>query len=411
MDGHTTTADAFSPATASELARFVAENATGSKRPLFAVGGRTALHYGYPRHPGDVTIATSGLNQVIDYPARDMTITVEAGMRVEDLQRLLSDENQRLPVDVAQSHRATLGGAVATNTSGPGRFAHGTFRDYVIGITAVDGRGRLFSAGGRVVKNVAGYDLCKLLVGSMGTLAIITSLTLKLRPQPEQRASLWATFPSVEPIDAALERLSGSETRPTAIEVLNPGAVHQIQREAKVELPVDRYVLSLIFEGTAEQTDWQIRTARTEMTDQNPENIVTLAPDDTGKLWSALTEYQAASDDPLTFLICVPPSKAMGMMAAASEQGVAAQSHAGDGLVIGHLADRYSNVNAAGQVVTGLRRLATAAGGHLMVLACDDDWKSAISLFGERTPAVHLDRRVKTALDPDDLLSRGQFGL
>src|SRR5690606_22273504 len=119
--------------------------------------------------------------------------------------------------------------------------------------------GRLFSAGGRVVKNVAGYDLCKLLVGSMGTLAIITQVTLKLRPLAESRVLLWGTFSALEQIDDALERLLCSQTRPVAIEVLNPAAIHQILRESKLELPADQFVLCLAFEGTAQQTAWELQ--------------------------------------------------------------------------------------------------------------------------------------------------------
>src|SRR5690606_32325083 len=119
------------------------------------------------------------LNRVIDYPARDMTITVEAGITWEQLEAELAKEGQWLPVDVARAEAATVGGAIACNTSGPRRFGYGTLRDYVIGIHAVDGQGMQFKGGGRVVKNVAGYDFCKLLTGSFGTLAVITQVTLK----------------------------------------------------------------------------------------------------------------------------------------------------------------------------------------------------------------------------------------
>src|SRR5262249_13131056 len=129
-----------------------------------------------------------GLHQVIDYPARDMTITVQAGITIAKLQEVLHAENQRLPVDVPLADRATLGGVLATNTSGPRRYGFGTLRDYVIGISAVNDLGEEIKVGGRVVKNVAGYDLCKLFIGSLGTLGIISQVTLKLRPLPEEQA-------------------------------------------------------------------------------------------------------------------------------------------------------------------------------------------------------------------------------
>src|SRR6478736_2819398 len=129
------------------------------------------------------------------YPARDMTITVQAGVTIARLRDVLKAEGQQLPVDVPFPDRATLGGAVATNASGPRRFGHGTLRDYVIGISVVDDRGEEMKGGGRVVKNVAGYDLMKLYTGSLGTLGIITQLTLKVKPRPE--ASRWVVITTV----------------------------------------------------------------------------------------------------------------------------------------------------------------------------------------------------------------------
>jgi glycolate oxidase FAD binding subunit len=258
-----------------------------------------------------------------------MTVTVEAGIRSEDLQKLLAAERQRLPIDVAQAHRATLGGAIATNTSGPGRFGHGTFRDYVIGISAVDGQGRLFSAGGRVVKNVAGYDICKLLVGSLGTLAIITQVTLKLRPQPQTRRLLWMTFDALRNLDDALSRLLTSQTRPVAIEALNNKAGRQIRTEAKLALPAERPVLCLAFEGAERETAWQVETVEAELRSLQPREVARVGGDDVETLWSALTEYQAASDDPLTFQATLPPSKTVEFIDAATHAGVAVQAHAG----------------------------------------------------------------------------------
>src|SRR5262245_38483222 len=146
------------------------------------------LDLGLPPSRSGLGIDLTALDRVIDYPARDMTITLEAGITLARLQALLAKEGQRLPVDVPRPEQATLGGALATNTSGPRRFGFGTWRDYVIGITTINDQGQETKAGGRVVKNVAGYDLCKLHIGALGTLGIISQVTLKLRPLPEENA-------------------------------------------------------------------------------------------------------------------------------------------------------------------------------------------------------------------------------
>src|SRR5687768_11971396 len=173
------------PADQGELASIISE-ANRAATPLYPIGGGTSLDFGLPAKAPGEGLSLANLNRVVDYPARDMTITVEAGVTMKTLADLLAAERQRLPIDVPQAERATIGGVIATNWNGPRRFGQGTLRDHVIGISAVDGRGMPFKGGGRVVKNVAGYDFCKLLTGSLGTLGVITQVTLRLKPLPEQ---------------------------------------------------------------------------------------------------------------------------------------------------------------------------------------------------------------------------------
>ena len=187
-------------------------------QPLYPLGGQTALDYGFtPTRPG-IGLDLTGLNRVVDYTPRDMTILVEAGIRMADLAALLAAENQQLPIDVPRAAEATLGGVVATNWTGPRRYGYGTIRDYVIGIHAVDGRGMAFKGGGRVVKNVAGYDFCKLLCGSLGTLAVITQLALKLKPIPETSATIVAACADLATTDILLNRFVNLAAPPVAID-------------------------------------------------------------------------------------------------------------------------------------------------------------------------------------------------
>ncbi len=399
----------FTPTSAEELARFVADNAAGDRRPLIPCGGRTALHFGGAVPDEATLVSLSELQNVIDYPARDMTVTVEAGHRIDELQRLLAAEGQRLPIDVPLAHRATLGGAVATNTSGPGRFGHGTFRDYVIGISAVDGQGRLFSAGGRVVKNVAGYDLCKLLVGSLGTLATITQVTLKLRPAPHFRRLLWATLDSSSAIESSLDRLVTTATRPVAIEVLNAKAAWQVHGELRRSLPIDHPVLVLGFEGGDRETLEQIDTARQELSGMFTGDAVTLEAEDAESLWQVLTEYQAASDDPVSFQASVRPSQLSAFVKSASDFDVAVQCHAGTGVVIGHLPDRCSTAADVAPILSRLRELAVQSAGSLVIHSCDADWKAELSVFGPPPADAPLMSRIKSMLDPHDLLNPGRL--
>src|SRR5262249_22488607 len=160
--------------------------------------------------------------RVIDYPAADMTITVEAGITLGALRAVLAENRQRLLIEAPHPDRATLGGIYATNASGPRRFGIGGPRDQIIGVSFLTADGALVKGGGRVVKNVAGYDFPRLLTGSLGTLGIITQLTQKVRPIPEASALVWVPFANVDGLGTSLDRLNTSGTRPVSIDLLDP---------------------------------------------------------------------------------------------------------------------------------------------------------------------------------------------
>jgi len=399
----------FVPATAPELARFLAENARGPQRVIYPCGGRTALHYGYaPAQPG-VAVSLSRLTNVVDYPARDMTITVEAGIRLEDLQQQLAKEGQRLPIDIPQANRATLGGCIACNTSGARRYGLGTLRDYVIGISAIDAQGTLFKAGGRVVKNVAGYDLCKVLIGSLGTLGVITQVTLKVKPIPVSERWLWLAFPSFIAIEPAVQKLLMSEARPCAIEMLDATAAAEISAEARTTLPSGSPVLGIAVEGLARETDWQIATLKRELAAVSPLSMLETPAAEVPALWSALSEFQITTEEPLTFQANLLSSRTCEFLDQAAQHGISLQSHVANGIVIGQLPDHITSVSAAAELLTPLRQLARSCGGNLVVLNCSDAWKSELPLFGERESSWKWMASLKRELDPQNLLNRRRF--
>lgn len=396
--------DELQPLSGGEVVRIIEqrsrERSNGRGRPLQIVGGRTAIPFVDPSAGQVDLLSTANLSRVIDYPARDMTVTVEAGMRVQELQELLREEHQRLPIDIPEAHRATLGGAIATNASGPGRFGHGTFRDYVIGIRGVDGQGRAFAAGGRVVKNVAGYDLCKLIVGSRGTLAVLTEVTFKLRPMPAGRVLLWVAIPGWDVLDRVLERLLTSQTRPVVVDVCEPSAARHILTEAKLTLPDESPVLCLGFEGTERETAWQVKAVQSELAPFEPTGTAELTGDEADRLWAALTEYATASDDPLSFDASLRPSQTMEFLARAAELGIAVQAHAGNGIIVGHLPDRCATPEEAERMLAPLAALAAASQGSLRVTKCDAAWRPALQPFFRRPEPADLSQRLRQAFDP-----------
>jgi glycolate oxidase FAD binding subunit len=403
------TSNEFAPASQGELQRFVQENDSGERLALYPVGGRTSLNFGRAATRPGTLVSLAKLTQTVDYPVRDMTITIEAGIRMDELAALLREQGQQLPIDVAQSNRATLGGVVATNAAGPRRYGLGTMRDYVIGLTAIDAGGRIFHSGGRVVKNVAGYDICKLMVGSLGSLAIITQLTLKLKPLPESTVLLWTPFSTFAEIDTALNDLQESSARPVVLDVLNASAAKHVSAESRQDLPCDGPVLVIGLEGTARETAWQVESLKDELHRNQPGEIAVSEDESATRLLQALTEFPTASDAPLTFQAGLLPSKTLQFIEQATSQNIAIQSHAGDGLVIGHLPDKASSIEQVAQLLKPLRELACSGRGNLVVLNCDADWAKDLPIMGEPEPGWPLMQQLKKSLDPHNILNPGRF--
>ncbi len=181
-------------------------------------GHGTKMTWGLPPTSADVLVDVSALDGVLDHAAGDLIVAARAGTRLADVQQTVGEAGQRLAIDETVPG-ASIGGVLAANTSGPRRVATGTARDLLIGITVVRPDGVVAKAGGRVVKNVAGYDLGKLLIGSSGTLAVIVDATFRLHPVPP--AHSWVTVPAVDPADAQrlVQSVLHAQAVPAAVEV------------------------------------------------------------------------------------------------------------------------------------------------------------------------------------------------
>ncbi|MDR3619012.1 MAG: FAD-binding oxidoreductase [Paludisphaera borealis] len=372
-------------------------------RALYPQGGRTALDYGRPPGRPGAAIDVTGLNQVIDYPHADMTITIQAGATVAALRSVLGEHRQRLLIDVPQADRATLGGVYATNASGPRRFGLGRPRDQIIGVSFVTSEGVAVKGGGRVVKNVAGYDFPKLLTGSMGTLGVITQLTLKVRPLPEASALVWLRVPDAGRIDALLAAFDTSATRPVAIELLNPAASRIIGGASSVA--ADSWVLAVGLEDGVDSVNWQI-----DRLGKDFEGVDFEVFRDAGSesLWSALIEFQAAEPGPIGCVANLRPSRVAAFVGDLDPERWAVQAHAGNGVVRMQAIGEWTEDQAA-RAIDARRAAAVRDGGNLIVARCPTAWKDRLRVWGEPRADWALARRVKQALDPRGLMNPGRF--
>jgi len=220
---------------------------------------------------------------------------------------------------------------------------------------------------------------------------------------------LWSSFSSLTEIDAALEGLIDSAVHPVVLEVFNAGAAKQISTESRQELSAELPVLAVGLEGSPRDVKWQIERLTQELSSANSTRIDVVQDKNAAQLLQAFTEFQTTSNDPLTFQANLLPSKTLEFVEHATQQEITVQAHAGSGIVIGHLPDKAASVEQAADIVTPLRQLARRCRGNLVILGCETDWKRHLPVFGDPEPSAPLMQRLKSALDPDNLLNPGRF--
>lgn len=320
------------PRSLSEVSDQIRE-AVARQQGIYAQGGRTLWDLGgAPSRPGTILDMTA-LAAVQDYPARDMTITVQAGITLAALQSTLACEHQWLPVDVAHPERATLGGALATNASGPRRYGYGTLRDYVIGISFMTDAGEEVKAGGRVVKNVAGYDLMKLQTGALGTLGVITLVTLKVKPKPESASVTVFGCQSVD-LAAVLDGLHASASRPVVLELWNQAAWRELQPGLATNAD---WIIAVGFEEKSVTTAWQRETLHQELASRHTEVIAQREGAEAEALWQQATDLQVRASSPhITKLSVFPSQTAATLASLAALPGVLLHAEPLSGIVWAH---------------------------------------------------------------------------
>ncbi|MFM7059428.1 MAG: FAD-binding oxidoreductase [Planctomycetota bacterium] len=326
-------------------------------------------------------------SHVVDYPVDDMTITVRAELTMGQLATVLAQHHQQLPID-AEDDSQTIGELVMRDVAGPRQYGCGTLRDYVIGIEAVDGHGRRFHAGGRVVKNVAGYDLCRLLVGSEGHLGQVTMVTLKVRPLPPATALIAAAFPDVSQLAAVLERLNTSATTPVILDVVNDVAARRLFGSTFAGLsgmssgpparPAVAYLL-IGFDGSPEACRWQpgiiARELSTFTTDLQPQEQSGAFAD-----WCRIAQQASRPEADAAWLsrLTILPSRVASAVAQASTAGCEIFGRAGSGILfVRPPAGRQVDESAT---LRRLQPLLAPPGGSLRVLKGNTEFNTRPSL-------------------------------
>ena len=375
------------PGSPEELAALL-KSADQAGNAVAAVGGGTQLDLGMPPSRLDVLIETTSLNQVVEYEPADLTVTVEAGSRIAELQRILGEQGQFLALDPPVEEGATIGGLIATNASGPLRYSYGTARDLVIGTRVANPDGTLTRAGGRVVKNVAGYDLNKLYIGSLGTLAIVVELSFKVAPIPPATATIIGQFEDASSIRSTVGAVVRSPLSPLAIDLIGDNQL--VFRIGGYQSAVERQARDL-----------------SEQVVQNGGNII----DTTPETWDEIARHrlQARRRD-----VVVKAATPISLSVSAVEilrrhladYAPTLWAHAGSGVAYA-ACDSVSDAS----VLESARRDIAALGANssLVIERAPTMLKRSIDVWGDPGASLGLMRTLKNKLDPNHTLNPGRY--
>jgi glycolate oxidase FAD binding subunit len=363
------------------------------------------LHIGRPPSPIGLVVCLGRLVRIVEYDPDDLTITAEAGISLQELQRTVGQRGQMLPLDPPGPQTATLGGIVAAGLSGPMRMRYGAPRDLVLGLRAALTSGEIIHAGGRTVKNVAGYDLTKLFVGSFGSVGAITEVTLRLTPVPEATALLGAAVPAAKASDVTAA-VAASPLEIAACEVLNSRAAARLERGLLPGLSAESYLVCLGLAGPREAVAQQLQ--RLEAMIGPP--CSRIEGEQEARLWDQLRALAHPSGTGAVLLrMGVPISAVPQMMALISARpGWSAVAHAAVGALYAST-EEQSDLQSTKQALDMLRRAAGEVGGFAVLESGPVELKREFGVWGEQAANRDVMHALKLAYDPREVLGCGRF--
>lgn len=376
-----------------EQIRDAVAQARSRRLGIVVSGGATMLHVGAVPRAYDIRLTTTAIGNVLEQNPEDMTVTCEAGVTLARLQRSLAKVGQRLAIDVADDERASIGGIVAGGLAGGLRYGFGLPRDLLLGLRGIDGAGRELVTGGRVVKNVAGYDLTRLLAGSFGTLAVITAATLRTHPLPEAAATLIFEFVDAAELDGARARLFAA--------------------------PLPLAALDFAVDASASVAVWmlvvRVEGSEAEVAFQGDAVCASVGRDPAQALETWTSPAHVDHEDGVTIRIGAASSAIVATVqavVASLRERVPAESAA---LAIGgHLGAGVARLHLSSPSQKSLEALlaATEPGGAIAVRVVERapaEVKRGLDVWGPAPPTLPLMRELKRRFDPDDVLAPGRF--
>jgi glycolate oxidase FAD binding subunit len=394
------------PANEAGLAAMIRE-AAQAKRGLVTEGSGTKAHLGPSARPGTQRVSLRALDRVLAYEPGDMVVSVEAGIKLADLQQTLARHNQWLPVD-APFADATLGGILATHSSGPRRLGYGTAKDLLLGARVVGAGGNATKSGGRVVKNVSGYDLHKLHVGAFGSLGVLVEVNLRVSALPEASAVLWLAIPTLAAAHQTLLEVASTSLRPCALEALDAHSARALAA-AVTDLPKDTSLAIIGIEASRPVLERHLRDLAVFRSAASASGLI--EGSGVGHFWAAFRDMPlrhltditvrvgARRSDLATLLGLLEPLDAL-------HTGTIVEAALGIARIS---VTPPKDVSLLASATSKWQRLAKAHGGYAVVESAPVDCVGRARLPWA-APADHsLGATIKRRWDPDEILNPGRM--
>jgi glycolate oxidase FAD binding subunit len=396
------------PETEEEIASILTyANDNGKK--VIVEGGGTKKGFGGLIESADLILSMAGYKGVIEYAAGDLTMTVRAGTTFTELQTYLAQHGQKIALDPAKPDEATIGGIIAANESGPKRLGYGASRDNVIGLRIVYPDGIIIRSGGKVVKNVAGYDMNKLFIGSMGTLGVLTEVTLKLRPISKCESLVLVSFPGDEPADirSFVIKILDSTLEPTSLELLDRALSEKLTG-------VNQYTVAMSFEDVESSVRYQEETVQR----MKPEHsqLTIYEEDKAVQFWADFsqlgsdrhesTEVNATLKIGVVNLDVLHVLKECELLEESHRVGIEAHGGLGHGLCSVHVTGIAEDVLSA---INKLRAAVAERGGYAIVKSLPFKERQQIKVWGEDPAYFCILQGIKAKVDPNSVLNYKRF--
>ena len=398
------------PGSVEEVSRLLAYAHLG-KLAVVPRGNGTKMAAGGIPGKIDLVLSMLRIHRITEHDIPNLSLSVEAGITLAEVQKRLAGTGKGsfLPLDPPYSEQATIGGIIATNSSGPRRYLYNSARDLLLGLKAVNPNGDVVAFGGKTVKNVSGYDMTKLMIGSWGALGVITEITTKLLPLPEASATLLASFGELAKAGSLTRKVLHSVLLPSAMELMDGRVADQLGVKAK-------YLVAFSLEGVGEAVDRQVAEIGELAKREGAVETKVLKGEDDRTFWIRVRDFALASKASVILRSNVVISKlteTLGnyeKMAQAAGVDCALIGYAGNGILTSYILDY--DAAKMGPVVDLIGKFTDEAAkheGNLIVESSPRDLKERVSVWGRPRSDEVVMRRLKETVDPGGVLNPGRF--